>query len=224
MNTKTSINAKEFIAKRIAMECKDGNLGNLGAGLPGLVAQFIPKDLNIWLHSENGIIGVGPKPGEESVDIYCVDSSNKFCTILPGGSTFESSFSFGIARGGHLDFTVLGALQVDEEGNLANWGIPGGKIIGMGGAMDLVSGAKRVIVATEHCAKDGSPKIKKKCDYPLTGEKVVDLIVTELAVIEVSENGLVLKEMAPWTIVEEIVNKTEANLVIPEKIRITEVL
>ena len=220
----TAINPRDIIPKRIAMEFKDGMLVNLGVGIPGRVPMFIPKGVNIWLHAENGIIGNGPpaKPGEE--DKYFVDASKLFCTILPGGSIFDSSLSFGIIRGGHLDYTVLGALQVDQEGNLANWIVPGGKLAGMGGAMDLVTGAKKVIVATEHCAKDGSPKILKKCTYPLTGQKCVDLIVTELAVIEVTPEGLVLKEVAPGVSVEEVVRKTEADLIIPEFVKVMPIL
>jgi len=212
----TALNPRDIIPKRIALEFKNGMLVNLGVGIPGRVPMFIPKGINIWLHAENGIIGSGPpaRPGEE--DKYCVDASKLFCTILPGGSVFDSSLSFGIIRGGHLDYTVLGALQVDQEGNLANWIVPGGKLAGMGGAMDLVTGARKVIVATEHCAKDGSPKILKKCTFPLTGQKVVDLIVTDLAVIEVVPEGLVLKEVAPGVTVEEVILKTEAALIIPE--------
>lgn len=213
-------NSRDLIPKRVAMEFKDGMLVNLGVGIPGKVPQFLPEGIKIWLHAENGIIGNGPpaKPGEE--DRFFVDASKLFCTILPGGCIFDSSLSFGIIRGGHLDYTILGALQVDEEGNLANWTVPGGKLAGMGGAMDLVTGAKKVIVATEHCSKDGKPKVLKKCTFPLTGRKCVNLIVTDMAVIEVAPEGLVLKEVAPGVTVEEVVSKTEAKLIIPEYVPI----
>lgn len=210
------MNAREIIPQRIAMEFKDGMLVNLGVGIPTLIPSYLPEGVRVWLESENGIIGFGApaKPGEE--DKYFVDASKSFTTILPGGCVFDSSMSFGIIRGGHLDFTILGALQVDQEGDLANWIVPGGKLAGMGGAMDLVTGAKKVIVATEHCSKDGNPKILKKCTFPLTGIKVVDLIVTELAVMEVTDKGLLLKELAPGVTVEEVVSKTDADLIIPD--------
>ena len=210
------VNAKDIIPKRIALEFKDGMLINLGVGMPTRIPAFLPEGVKVWLESENGIIGFGQsaKPGAE--DKLFVDASKSFATILPGGSVFNSAMSFGIIRGGHLDYTVLGALQVDESGNLANWIVPGGKLAGMGGAMDLVTGAKKVIVATEHCSKDGKSKILKKCTFPLTGLNCVDLIVTDLAVIEVTDKGLVLKEVAPGVTVDEVVSKTEANLFIPD--------
>lgn len=214
------VNPRDIIPKRIAMEFSDGMLVNLGVGLPGKIPQFLPKGVKIWLHAENGIIGSGPPAQAGEEDRFCVDASKLFCTILPGGCVFDSSMSFGIIRGGHLDYTVLGALQVDEEGNLANWTVPGGKLAGMGGAMDLVTGAKKVIVATEHCSKDGKSKILKKCVFPLTGMKCVDLIVTELSVIVVTSKGLVLKEVAPGVSIEEVVKKTEANLIIPTKVAV----
>lgn len=215
----TRLKPREIIAKRIALEFNDGDLVNLGVGIPGLVPQYLPEGVNVWLHAENGIIGGGPPaaPGEE--DPFFVDASKLFCTILPGGCVFDSAMSFGIIRGGHLDYTVLGALQVDQKGNLANWIVPGGKLAGMGGAMDLVAGAKTVIVATDHCSKDGQSKILKECTFPLTGAKVVDYIVTDLAFMEVTEEGLVLKEVAPGVSVEEVISKTEAELIIDSQVK-----
>lgn len=207
-----------MIAKRIAQEFKDGMLVNLGVGIPTRIPRFLPAGVMVWLESENGIIGFGPpaRAGEE--DRFFVDASKAFTTILPGGCVFDSALSFGLIRGGHLDYTILGALQVDEEGNLANWIVPGGRLAGMGGAMDLVTGARRVVVATEHCSKDGAAKIMKKCTFPLTGAKVVDVIVTELAFIEVTPGGLVLREVAPGVTVEEVVAKTDARLIIPDRV------
>lgn len=209
---------RDMIAKRIAQEFKDGMLVNLGVGIPTRIPRFLPAGVTVWLESENGIIGFGPpaRAGEE--DRFFVDASKAFTTILPGGCVFDSALSFGLIRGGHLDYTILGALQVDEEGNLANWIVPGGRLAGMGGAMDLVTGARRVVVATEHCSKDGAAKIMKKCTFPLTGAKVVDVIVTELAFIEVTPGGLVLREVAPGVTVEEVVAKTDARLIIPDRV------
>lgn len=216
-------NSKQKIASRIALMFNDGDLVNLGVGIPTLISQYIPNDKKIWLEAENGIIGAGPQAKEGEEDFFFKDAGDKFCTILDGGCTFNSATSFGLIRGGHLDFTVLGAMQVDQEGNLANWLVPGGKMAGMGGAMDLVAGAKKVIVATEHCSKDGSPKILEKVTYPLTGEKVVDYIVTELAFIEVTKEGLVLKEIAEDITVEELLSKTAAPLIIDKALKIMEV-
>lgn len=210
---------KIFIAKRVAQEFKDGDLINLGIGLPTLVANYFPPHKKIWLQSENGFIGMGPKPKEDEFDPDIADAGGNPVTLVKGACCFDSATSFALIRGGHLDATVLGALQVDEEGNLANWLIPGKLVPGMGGAMDLVVGAKRVIVATEHNLKDGSPKILHKCTLPLTALHVVDLIVTELAVIDVTEDGLVLREVAPYTTIEEVVKRTEANLIIPEEVK-----
>lgn len=213
---------REIIAKRVAKEFKDGDVVNLGIGLPTEVANYIDKDVEVILQSENGFIGLGPTPkeGEENKDL--VNAGGKFVTILNGGACFDSAMSFAIIRGGHVDATVLGALQVDEEGNLANWMIPGKMVPGMGGAMDLVVGAKKVIVAMEHTAK-GAPKILKRCTLPLTAAKEVNLIVTEMGVIEVTQNGLVLKEIAPDTTVEEVKAATEAELTISPDLKVMEI-
>lgn len=210
---------KERIAQRAAMELPDGALVNLGAGVPLLCAQFVPKGRQVYLHAENGIVGSCALGGEAAPSRYCFDAGGNGCKYLPGGSTVDSATSFGLIRGGHLAITVLGAMQVDQEGNLANWLVPGGKLAGMGGAMDLVSGAKRVIVATEHCDRNGGPKIVEKCTFPLTGARVVDTIVTELAYIDVTEHGLVLKEIAPGVSVDEVVTKTGAPLTISTSLK-----
>lgn len=215
----TVLSSKEKIAKRVALLFKDGELANLGVGIPTMVPSFLPDGVEVWLQAENGIIGAGPPASDDKIDPFFKDAGDKFCTILPGGCTFNSATSFGLIRGGHLNYTVLGAMQVDEQGNLANWMVPGGKLAGMGGAMDLVTGAKQVIVATEHCSKDGSSKILKQCTFPLTGAKVVDIIITELAYIEVTAQGLVLKEIAAGVTVEEVISKTAAALIIDENIK-----
>jgi len=208
------MSAKEIIARRIALEFKNGDLVNLGVGIPTMIPAFVPQNVDIWLESENGIIGNGPKAAVGEENPFLVDAGKQFCTIRKGGCVFSSATSFGLIRGGHLDYTVLGAFQVDEKGNLANWKVPGGKLAGMGGAMDLVTGAKKVIVATEHCTKDGDPKILQKITYPPTGIAVVDLIVTELAVIAITEKGLVLKETARGVAAEEVIAKTQAKLTV----------
>ncbi|ANQ54063.1 acetate CoA-transferase [Thermosipho affectus] len=212
------MNIKEKIAIRVAKELKDGQLVNLGIGLPTLVANYIPKNIHVFFQSENGIIGMGPAPnvGLENKDL--TNAGGSYVTALPGAMTFDSAFSFGIIRGGHLDITVLGGLQVDEEGHLANWMIPNKMIPGMGGAMDLVTGAKKVIVAMTHTAK-GKPKIVKKCTLPLTSVRRVDLIVTELAVIEPTNEGLVLKEISEETTIDEVLKLTDANLIINKEIK-----
>jgi acetate CoA/acetoacetate CoA-transferase beta subunit len=205
------VNSKELIARRIAREFKDGELVNFGAGIPGLAAQYLDKNLRIYIQAENGIIGCGPKDPQAPVDIFSTDASENPVSIIPGGSIVDSATSFGLIRGGHLDAVVLGAMQVDEEGNLANWLVPGGKLAGMGGAMDLVSGARKVIVAMEHCTKDGEAKILKKCTYPLTGMKVVTAIITELGYFAVTPQGLELREFAPGVTVEQIRKCTGAS-------------
>ncbi|MBU5255656.1 3-oxoacid CoA-transferase subunit B [Tissierella praeacuta] len=208
---------KEFIARRVAKELKDGDVVNLGIGLPTMVANYVPEDINVFFQSENGFIGLGPAPEEGKEDLYIVNAGAQCVTILPGGVFFDSSTSFGIIRGGHVDMTVLGALQVDEKGNLANWMIPGKMVPGMGGAMDLVTGAKKVIVAMEHTVK-GNHKILKECNLPLTAAGEVNLIITEMGVIEVKEEGLVLIEINPEFTVEEVQAATEAKLIIAENL------
>lgn len=204
---------KTIIAKRVAKELEDGYLVNLGIGLPTLVADYIPKDKTIYLQSENGLIGLGPTPSEDAVDMHLTNAGGQAVTLLPHGMYFDSLMSFSIIRGGHVDVTVLGALEVDSEGSLASWIIPGKLVPGMGGAMDLVVGAKKVIIATTHTNK-GISKIKNRCTLPLTAYKQVNLIVTELGVIEVKEDGLHLIERRRDVTVDEIVALTEAPLTI----------
>lgn len=212
------MDAKEIIARRVAKEFKDGDVVNLGIGLPTLVPNYIDEGVEIILHSENGFTGIGPAPEEDQIDPNLVNAGGMPVTIIPGGVFFDSAMSFTIIRGGHLDATVLGALQVDEEGNLANWMIPGKLVPGMGGAMDLVGGAKKVIVAMTHTAK-GDLKILKKCTLPLTGVKKVSKIITEMGVMEVTPEGLVLTEYNPEYTLEQIKEATEAALIIPENIK-----
>ncbi|OOM79302.1 butyrate--acetoacetate CoA-transferase subunit B [Clostridium puniceum] len=212
MNSKS---AKEFIAKRIAKELKDGDVVNLGIGLPTMVANYLSEGTNVVFQSENGFVGLGnaPEDGKEDKDI--VNAGAQYVTIKEGAAFFDSATSFGIIRGGHVDVTVLGALEVDEKGNLANYMIPGKMVPGMGGAMDLVSGAKKVIIAMLHTAK-GESKILKKCRLPLTAVGKVSLIVTDMAVMEVTKEGLLLREIAPDVTVEDVINATEAELIIPD--------
>jgi len=204
--------AKEIIARRVAAELKDGDVVNLGIGLPTLVTNYLPAGITVTLHSENGFTGLGPVQGEPDPDL--VNAGGKPAGIIPGGAVFDSLMSFTLVRGGHVDVTVLGGLQVDQHGNLANWMVPGKMVPGMGGAMDLVAGAKKVIVAMEHTAKDGVPKILKKCTLPLTGKGVVNYIITNLCVFKVTMAGLILKETAPGVTVDEVRAKTEADFLV----------
>lgn len=209
---------REVIARRCAKELKDGFVVNLGIGLPTLIPNYLPEGVKVVLQSENGLLGLGPTPEEGKENRYLVNAGGGYISVVPGGSIFDSSISFGIIRGGHVDVTILGAMQVDEQGNLANWILPGGKTIGMGGAMDLLVGAKEVILAMEHTAK-GKPKILKRCTLPLTAPHEVDMIVTEMGVMKITPDGIVLSEINPEFTVDQVQQNTEATLIIPSDIK-----
>ncbi len=218
------MNGREIIIRRTAKLFKAGDVINLGAGMPAMVKNYIEPERKVTIISENGIIGVTNREEDAPYDRYSTDASEMPVGIIPGGSLVDSSMMFGLVRGGHVSATVLGAMQVDQEGNLANWYVPGGKVVGMGGAMDLVAGAKKVIVVMDHITKDGSPKILNKCTYPLTGERVVSEIVTNLAYFEITDGTLVLKELAPGVSLEEVAEKTEAAFVVSENLCIMDIL
>ena len=211
------MDAQTVIAKRIAQELRSGMLVNLGIGIPTLVANYVPEGMSVFFQSENGLIGTGPIPEEGMADPTLTDAAGHAVSALPGASTFDSAMSFGLIRGGHLDMTVLGGLQVDAKGRLANWMIPGKMVPGMGGAMDLVSGAKRVVVAMQHTAK-GRPKIVKECSLPLTSMRQVDLLVTELAVIAFPDSRATLMETAPGVTTNDVVAATDVELVVPKSV------
>ncbi|MDR1653782.1 MAG: 3-oxoacid CoA-transferase subunit B [Prevotellaceae bacterium] len=209
---------RELIARRAARELKDGDVINLGIGLPTLIPNYLPDNVRVVLQSENGLLGTGPSPAEGNEDAELTDAGGGYVTLQKGASSFDSATSFGIIRGGHVDVTFLGAMQVAENGDLANWIIPGKRTTGMGGAMDLLAGARKVILAMEHTAK-GTPKILKRCTLPLTAAGRVNLIITEMGVMEITENGLILKEINPELTIEQVQQATEATLIIDKNLK-----
>ncbi|MGD9690345.1 MAG: CoA transferase subunit B [Phycisphaerales bacterium] len=212
---------REQITMRAARELRDGNVVNLGIGMPTLVANHVPAGMDVWLQSENGLLGIGPFPTEAEVDADLINAGKQTITARSGAAYFSSADSFAMIRGGHVDLCILGAMQVSQEGDIANWMIPGKMIKGMGGAMDLVAGVKRVVVTMEHNAKDGTPKLVKKCSLPLTGQRCVDMVISELGVFEMdaAKRRFVVRELAPGVSADEVKQKTEAELIFPGEVK-----